>query len=66
MSAKILTKNRLFSVLLTIQFWSMKDSVEDIRRVGTSHRVGFKNDIQTRVAMDPSPKTIELCANKIQ
>ena len=33
---------------------------------GTSHRIGWENDIQTMVTMDPSPKTIELRANKIQ
>ena len=34
---------------------------------GTSHRIGWDNDIQTIiVTMNPNPKTIELHANKIQ
>ena len=33
---------------------------------GTSHRIGWENDIQTMVTMNPNPKTIELRANKIQ
>ena len=33
---------------------------------GTSHRIGWEDDIQTMVTMDPIPKTIELRANKIQ
>ena len=34
--------------------------------LGTSHRIGWENDVQTIVTMDPSPKTVELRANKIQ
>ena len=33
---------------------------------GTSHRIGWEDDTQTIVTMDPTPKTIELRANKIQ
>ena len=33
---------------------------------GTSHRIGWENDVQTVATMDPSPKTRELRANKIQ
>jgi len=33
---------------------------------GTYHRIGRENDIQKLVTMDPSSKTIGLCANKIQ
>ena len=31
-----------------------------------SHRTDCKNDIQTIVTMNPSPKTIELRSNKVR
>ena len=33
---------------------------------GTSRRIGWENDIQTMITMNPNPKAIELRANKIQ
>ena len=37
-----------------------------MKLLGTSHRIGQEKDLQTIATMDPSPKTIELCENKIQ
>ena len=33
---------------------------------GTSHSIGWENETQTMVLIDPNPKTTELRANKIQ
>ena len=54
-------KGKLFPVDSTISTLTVATKF-----FGTSHRIDWEYDIQTRVTMDPIPKTIELCANKIQ
>ena len=49
--------------------WSLSSPLFDwvtSKLFRTSHRIDWENDRKAIVTMEPSPKTIELCANKIQ
>ena len=60
----VTNRNKLLSTLMWLQ--PMTVSWVATKLFGTSHRIGWENDIQTKVTVDPSPKTVELRANKIQ